>query len=113
MIGIVKGKKDNSRRKFPASRGPRPDLAKIKKDEALARKETYDKLSIEAKILDLNERLDKLRILGKEPGAAKKQLAKLMAQLEKRSAPIEAKETKIEEPVKKHSRAKDRRAEDK
>jgi hypothetical protein len=110
MIGIVKGKKDNSKRKFPGERGPSPQFAKIKREEAAKRKEKYDSLSIEAKIIDLNEKLDKLRILGKEPGSAKKQIARLMKALEQKNAPTPPKkEEVVQTDDKKHVKAKERR----
>lgn len=75
------GPKQNNRRVYPdATRQPR-HLDALRKKEALARQEAYDKLTLEEKIARLPP----------EPHAAK-QRARLQTALEKRNAPkVEAK----------------------
>jgi hypothetical protein len=73
---IMPGKKLDNRRAYPdATRQPR-HLDSLRKSEALARQEAYDKLTLEEKIARLPP----------EPHA-KKQRARLLALLEKRSQP--------------------------
>lgn len=62
-------KKENNIRKHPGESGPRPDKASFKREEAIERQTTYDKLSVE-------EKLSKLPANG-----AKKQREKLSALL--------------------------------
>jgi hypothetical protein len=50
-------KRENKARRFPGTNGPRPDLSKLKKEEAKERQEAYDKLSIGDKISLLDSRL--------------------------------------------------------
>jgi len=52
-------KKENNNRKYPGERGPRPDLAKLKREEAVERQEAYKKLSTEEKLALLDARLGK------------------------------------------------------
>ena len=56
-------RRQNNKRKFPNGTGRRPDLTRIKREEAIERQEVYDKLSVVQKI----ERLD--RMFGKDNGA--------------------------------------------
>lgn len=51
--------KENNRRKFPDGSSPRPDLSKIKKEEAIERQTYYNTLSIEEKIARLDDKLGK------------------------------------------------------
>lgn len=101
--------KENNRRKFPGGKSPRPDFTESKKTEAKERQDYYNGLSIEKKIVHLNDQLAKLRHLGKEPGNAKRQLEKLMAALEKQNAPVPEVKAPVIEDDKKHMKAKDRR----
>lgn len=64
--------KANNDRKFPGERGPRADLAKIRREEAASRQEAYNKLSAKEKLEKLDEKL------GVGVGA-KKQRAKLQS----------------------------------
>lgn len=99
--------KDNNVRKYPGESGPRPDHAKLRKDEAIQRQHDYNALSIEEKIARL------------PIGGAKKQLAKLTALLSKRNNPVvepsgaQAGETEEVIADKKRLRAKDRRHKEK
>lgn len=92
--------KDNSRRRF-AGGGPRPDNNEIKREEAKQRQEAWDKLYPKDKLEALDRRL------GKGVGA-KKQRARIQAQIDRKTDPKaftpEAKNKSIEK-----ERAKDRR----
>lgn len=88
----IRGKKDNSKRRYIGG-GPRPDRAKYKREEAEARAKAWAALSIEDKI----DRLD--RRLGRGEGA-KRQRARLEAQLAARNERRDARE-KVEQRSKK------------
>jgi hypothetical protein len=77
-------KKENNDRVFPGTRGPRPDLHKIKCDEAKERQAHYDSLSVDEKIAKLDLKL------GKGVGA-KYEREKLQAQKENADAKRQAK----------------------
>ena len=95
----------NNNRKFPHQPGPRPDLAKIKRQEAVERQEAYDKLSVQEKIDLLDRRL------GKGVGATKQRL-KLSMPSEKDVLVenTEAETVAVEEVAKPRMKAKDRRS---
>jgi hypothetical protein len=94
-------------RVFPGVSGKRPDLYKIRCEEAEQRQESYNKLSVADKLSKLDSKL------GTGVGA-KKQRAKLQALLNPvKSDVVSAPETEIADVVvnesKKHLKAKDRR----
>ena len=59
MGGTLRGKKDNSNRKFKGKKGPRPDLVDFKRKEALERNEKWVKLTTKEKLDSLDDRLGK------------------------------------------------------
>jgi hypothetical protein len=95
-------KKLNNNRKYPDGTSPRPDLSKVRREEAKERQENYSKLTVEQKLAAIDAKL------GMGIGA-KKQRARLIAMLEK----PEPKELELPEIVedagKKRIKAKDRR----
>lgn len=51
--------KDNSRRKFPGERGPRPDRAQAKRNDAAARLESWKALGPVGQLRALDDRVGK------------------------------------------------------
>jgi hypothetical protein len=71
--GLIRGKKDNSKRRFHGG-GPRPDLNELKRKEAMERQEAWSKLTPE----------QQLKALDSRPGESKRQRARLQLLIEKR-----------------------------
>lgn len=98
-------KKLNNNRKHPEGTSPRPDLSKVKRDEAKERQEYYDKLTTEQKLAAIDTKF------GVGVGS-KKQRARLASMLEKpEQKEVELPEQDInnEDAGKKRIKAKDRR----
>jgi hypothetical protein len=90
-------KRMNKDRRYPGTRGPRPDNVKIKREEAVERKTAWDALSIKERLAVLDTRLG--------PGqGAQRQRAKLMAQLERptKAAPAVDKKSSPDNEVFEH-----------
>lgn len=94
-------KRMNNKRRFSGD-GPRPDNLKHKQDEAKERQEFWSKLSAQ----------EKLNFLDRRPGEAKKQRARILAQVEaaKKPAPAPKKSPAVEKSQEgARVKAKDRR----
>lgn len=100
-------RKENNTRRFPGESNPRPDLGKLKKEEAAQRKAEYCELSLADKIAKLDLKL------GRGVGAVK-QRTRLNALLVQSQAPsVEEQVLQLNErpqQEKKHLKAKERRA---
>jgi hypothetical protein len=95
-------RRENKDRRFPGERGPRPDNAKIKREEAVARAAAWERLSIKDKLAVLDARLG--------PGqGAQRQRARLMAEFERPKTVATEKTASSQE---KNLKAKDRRAQE-
>jgi len=107
-----KSKRENNNRKHVGS-GPRPDLSKVKAEEAQVRQVAYDTLTSEQKLEALNVKPNVNQV--RCGGESKKQRAKLAALLEKKNAVVVAPTGVVVEVAvpdadeKKHLKAKDRR----
>jgi len=101
--GILRGKKDNSRRKFTGG-GPRPDLNELKREEAEERNAAFARMTGKEQLASLDRRLG--------PGmGAQKQRAKIQAMIDspppvKQAAPVEVAKKSA------GKKAKDRRADE-
>src|SRR5271157_4408503 len=85
-----KSKRENNLRKYTGG-GPRPDLSKVKKEEAETRQAEYSALTIEQKLEAL--KMNQARC----GGASKKQHAKLMDLIEKKNVPSPVAEVSVPE----------------
>lgn len=99
-MSLAIGKRKNNR-KYPGVKGKRPDLKKLKKEEAKERQAFYDSLSVKEKMLHLARQL---KAVG---GEAIVQLQKLQALLDKPTS-IPKEEIIVDTNSDKKVKAKDR-----
>lgn len=102
--------KENNKRLYPGEKGPRPDLAKLKREEAIQRNDDYAKLSVKKKLELLDDKFGK----GKGAVHQRERLTALLNATTTIEEITEKNETSdFKNSLKKHLKAKDRRKQEK